>query len=328
MRLGSQVTHWGFNELPDTQMAALRRARRLEWASLAFMVTGVVLVYLVMGSSQAMKAAWIEDLLSLIPPVSFLVAARVAGRRPDAEHPYGHHRAVGSAHLTAAVALLAMGVFLLYDSASGLLGAEHPPIGTMQLFGHAVWAGWLMVAVMTYTLVVPVILGRLKMPLARELHDKVLYADAKMNKADWMTAGAAIVGVLGIGIGWWWADATAALFISASILRDGVTQVRNAVRGLTDGRARTFDDGRPHPLIGRLEEALQELPWVQDAVARVRDMGHVFHVEAFVVPVDPKAVDVRDLDAARAQLVALDWKLEDVVILPVHELPDELRPRG
>lgn len=37
------------------------------------------------------------------------------------------------------------------------------------------------------------------------MHDKVLHADAKMNKADWMTAAAALVGVLGIGLGWWWA---------------------------------------------------------------------------------------------------------------------------
>ena len=61
-------------------------------------------------------------------------------------------------------------------------------------------------------------LGRAKMKLAQKLHDKVLYADADMNKADWMTAVAAMVGVAGIGIGLWWADSVAALVISASIL--------------------------------------------------------------------------------------------------------------
>ncbi|HRL81685.1 MAG TPA: hypothetical protein PLK46_15340, partial [Propioniciclava sp.] len=31
-----------------------------------------------------------------------------------------------------------------------------------------------------------------------QLHDKVLYADADMNKADWLTAAGSIVGILGI----------------------------------------------------------------------------------------------------------------------------------
>lgn len=69
-----------------------------------------------------------------------------------------------------------------------------------------------MIAVMAVTSVPPVILGRLKMRLAKDLHNKVLYADADMNKADWMTGAGSIVGIAGIGIGLWWADAAAALF--------------------------------------------------------------------------------------------------------------------
>ncbi|WP_342447057.1 cation transporter [Ornithinimicrobium sp. CNJ-824] len=170
--------YFGSTELPGEQQAALRRARRLEWISLAYLGTGVVLVALVMGSSQAMKAAWIEDMLSLIPPIAFLVATRAAARHPDRDYPFGRHRSVAVGHLVASVALLTMGVFLLYDSGSGLLTADHPPIGTMQLFGRTFWAGWPMVAVMVYTGIGPVVLGRMKVPLAEQLHDKVLHADA------------------------------------------------------------------------------------------------------------------------------------------------------
>lgn len=55
-----------------------------------------------------MKAAWIEDMLSFIPPIAFLVA----------------------------------------DSGMGLVTAEHPPIGAFHLFGHTVWQGWFMIVVM------------------------------------------------------------------------------------------------------------------------------------------------------------------------------------
>src|SRR5690606_7773637 len=139
-----------------------------------------------------------------------------------------------------------------------------------------VWAGWPMVAVMAYTLVVPVILGRLKLPVAEQLHDKVLYADADMNKADWMTAGGAIVGVLGIGIGLWWLDPVMALLISASILNDGFRNVTSAVAGLMDKTAQTVDMKEEHPLVRQIDDYLSTRPWIGQHRTRVRDMGHVF----------------------------------------------------
>ena len=189
-----------------------------------------------------MKVAWVEDMLSLAPPIAFLIAVRIIRKPATAKRPYGYHRSVGVAHLVAAVALTAMGTFLIYDSAVGLITAEHPSIGSVQLFGQVFWLGWLMMAVMVLTGVPPVLLGRVKMKLAEELHDKVLYADAKMNKADWMTALGSFVGVAGIGIGWWWTDALAALFISLSILSDGVQNLRSSILDLTDIRATTFDN--------------------------------------------------------------------------------------
>ncbi|GAB2612460.1 cation diffusion facilitator family transporter [Pseudactinotalea suaedae] len=314
---------FGRTELPEEIEAMVRRAVRLEWISLAFLASAVTVVYLVMGSSQAMQAAWAEDLLSLIPPIAFLAAVRLTRRRPSARHPYGYHRAVGVGHLASAVALLAMGLFLVFDSASGLLMQEHPPVGLVVVLGHEVWSGWLMVAAMVYTGIPPVLLGRAKMPLARALHDRVLYADADMNKADWMTAAGSIVGVLGIGAGIWWADSAAALFISVSILRDGVTNMRVAAGALMDERAQTYDGNDPHPLVQEVDDAVARHAWVDQNRSRIRDEGHVFHAEVFIVPgVD--AVDVEDLTGLREEVAALDWKLEDVVVTVVDEIPEAL----
>ena len=64
-----------------------------------FLVVTVCLVYVVLGDSQAMKAAWIEDLLSFTPPLAFLIAVRVSRLPPTRRHPYGLHRSIGVAHL-------------------------------------------------------------------------------------------------------------------------------------------------------------------------------------------------------------------------------------
>ena len=70
------------------------------------------LLVLVLGSSQAMKTAWIEDLLSLIPPIAFLLAVRFNTRGPTRRFPYGFHRTVSIAYLCSALALFLMGTYL------------------------------------------------------------------------------------------------------------------------------------------------------------------------------------------------------------------------
>jgi cation diffusion facilitator family transporter len=321
-----RASKFGHTALPDEQRDALRRAVRLEWTTVGVLVVTVSLMFLVLGSSQAMRAAWVEDMPSFLPPIAFLMATRIIRRPPTEDHPYGFHRATGIAHLVAAVALLVMGAYLIVDSGSKLLAAEHPTIGGIELFGHTVWLGWLMIATLAVTSVPPVILGRAKLKLSEALHDKVLHADADMNKADWTTGAAAIAGIVGIGIGWWWADSVAALLISLSILHDGLRNLRGAVGALVDTRARTYDDEEPHPLSDRIDDHLTGLPWVAEARSRVRDEGHVFHVESFVVPVEGTMPSLDDLRQARAECVRLDWKVQDMVIVPTAELPAEFLP--
>lgn len=312
-------------ELPPRQAKVLRRAVRLEWITIGFLTGAVIVVYLVLGNSQAMKAAWIEDLLSFLPPLAFLVTVRVVRRPASAERPYGWYRSTGVGHLVSGVALVTMGSYLVVDSTLVLVTAEHPPIGSVTLLGQTFWLGWLMIAAMVATGVPPIFLGRAKMKLAEELHDKVLYADAAMNKADWMTAAGSIVGVTGIGFGLWWADAAAALFISGSILSDGIRNTRAAVTDLMDARATTYDDKRPHPLIDQVDARLRALGWVADAGSRVRDEGHIFHVESFLVAEASADLSVARLEEARTELMALDWKLRDVVLVPVAKLPEDVR---
>lgn len=305
--------------LPEEQQQALRKARILEWAVLGYTAVTITVVALVMGNSQAMQTAWVEDILSTIPQIAFLVALPIVRRKATAKHPYGYHRAMGVGHLVAGVALLAVGANLCFEAISGLVKQEHPPIGTMQLFGVTIWQGWVMIAVMAVIVIAPLIYGRMKMKLAKQLHNKLLYADADMAQADWTTNVGSIIGVLGIGMGIWWLDGAAALFISLGILRDGVKNTRASVLDLMDMRATTFDQSEPDPIHGRVDELLRRRGWVRDAASRIRDEGQVLHVEAYVVPRRSK-VRVTDVDRAVSDIVALDWRVQDVSVSIVTEL--------
>ncbi|WP_109760991.1 hypothetical protein [Silicimonas algicola] len=61
--------------MPEEQRKALRRARWLEVIWIVVLATIVTAIYLTVGNSQAMKTAWIEDMLSFVPPIAFLVAS-------------------------------------------------------------------------------------------------------------------------------------------------------------------------------------------------------------------------------------------------------------
>jgi cation diffusion facilitator family transporter len=308
------------HELPPDKHQKLLKAVRLEWLSIVYLLSAIVLLYFTLGSSQAMKAAWIEDILGLTPPIAFLVASRVRTRRPNDKFPYGYHRATSIAYLCASMALLALGAFILYDSASKLVRFEHPPIDLVKPFGdRPIWLGWLMLGALAYSAVPQVVLGRLKQPLAKELNDKVLYADAEMNRADWMTGGAAMLGVVGIGFGLWWADAVAASIISLDITRDGYKNLQVAVNDLMDKEPTVVDHSRADPLPLWIKNELMTMDWVKDAEVRLREEGHVFIGEAFVVPVDDEDL-VGRIERANRRLLDLDWRLHELVIAPVREI--------
>ena len=312
-------------ELPPDKQALARRAARLEWLTIGYLLSAVLFLLLTIGSSQAGKAAVIEDLLSFTPPIAFLVATRIRARAPTEEQPWGYHRGISIAYLASALALLLFGGFILVDSALKLVTAEHPTIGLVEVFGEQVWLGWLTLPALAWSAVPAFFLGRAKMPLAEGLHDKVLYADAKMNKADWLTAAAAMVGVIGIGLGLWWVDAVAAIAISLDIIHDGYTNLRRSIKDLMDARPARYDDSGPHPLIEELEDALKDMDWIDDAQVRLREEGHVFTGEALVVLAEEHQV-VERLSSATEQLLDLNWRLHDIVVVPVPAL--EERPKA
>jgi cation diffusion facilitator family transporter len=308
-------------EFPPAQEQALRKARRLEWVTIAYLISVGIVMYLVLGSSQAMKTAWLEDLLSLIPPTVFLLASRIAIWTPNKRFPYGYHRAVSIAFLCASLALFTMGAWLLIEAITKVVMAEHPTIGGIPLFGRVIWLGWLMLPALVWSAVPAMFLGRAKLPLAKDLHDKVLFTDANMNKADWLTASAAFVGVLGVGFGLWWTDAVAAALISLNVLHDGYKNLREVVTNLMDEVPKLVDSSEVDPLPDRVQEYLKQLPWIEDAQVRMREQGHVYFGEAFVVASEEENLAER-LYHATQECAALDWRIHDFVIVLVPSLTD------
>ncbi|WP_133366650.1 cation diffusion facilitator family transporter [Qipengyuania sediminis] len=258
-------------ETPVEIVDDLHRARKLEWWTLAGMASVIAVMAFAMGQSQAMRTAFVEDVLSLVPAITFLIAARFEPRPPSERYPFGFVRVNSLAFFISAVVLTTLGALLLFEGFSTLMKREHVTIPPIELFGQQIWLGWVMIAALAYSVIVPVVLGHLKKPVAQRLQDKVLHTDADMQKADWKTGLAGIVGVLGVGLGFWWADAAAAAAISLSILKDGFKNMRGAAAELLDSVPRALEGTNMAPDARRLRERLEAR--FPDAHVRLRESG-------------------------------------------------------
>lgn len=306
-------------DLPREKQRVRHKADRIEWITLPVQLSVVVVLYFVLGNSQAMKAAWIDDLLAFVPPIAYLVARHFTEKEPNQRFPYGYYRMVTVAYLTAAAVITWVGASLLYDSFAKLVGQEHTPIGTIDIFGWRIWLGYLMIVGLLYSIVTEVILGRIKLEPAKELHNKVLYADAEMNKAGWLSESAAVVGIIGIGFGLWWADPVAAIVIAVDIVYDGIQNLSQAVRDLADQEPRKVGTGKPDPVVEELRASAERLGWVSEAAVRLREEGEVLSGEVFVVPRIEVGL-VPKIEEAVDDLKKVNWRIYDLTIMPVSRI--------
>jgi divalent metal cation (Fe/Co/Zn/Cd) transporter len=128
-----------------------------------------------------------------------------------------------------------------------------------------------------------------------------------------------MVGVVGIGLGFWWADYVAALVISCLVLRDAYRNTKVAVLSLMDEAPKTTDFAAADPAPARVLVYLKGLGWVKDAEVRLREEGHVLFGDAAVVPSDRRGLTAKIRRAVRG-VKALDWRIYDFSIMPVDSL--------
>jgi len=295
------------SSIPREVREGLARGRTLCLWTLFWISSISILMYLVMGQSQAMKTAFIEDLLSLVPSITFLIAASLEHKPPSPKFPFGYKRFNSIAFLISATALLSIGSFMAYEAIMALLKMEHPSIGAISVFGTEIWLGWVMLGALVYSAIPPVILGYLKKPVAEKIEDKVLFTDAQTQKADWQTALAGIVGIVGIGFGLWWADAAAALFISLSILRDGWAAIGKSASELADGAPRELDssaiDSEAEEVIAKLARAFPR------SEVRIRESGR-YMIAQVTGPDATGAIDIKRFCPSKRS-----WRLSEISLI-------------
>lgn len=302
-------------EFPPELVPLLKKARKLELISFLYMISATFFSFMVMSNSQTMKTVWLEDMLGIIPPASFLIANKIISWKPNKNFPYGFHKVNGIAYLISSLALFILGIYLLLDGSYVLITKEHPQVPFISLFDHSIWLGYIMIMALLWSSIPSTYLGHIKIPLAYSLYDKILLADSKMNKASWMSGFASIFGIIGIGLGFWWADALVGILISIDIIKDGYTHLKQATLDLIDEVPKSLENNKKtDPLILEVKDIVRKEKWVDSIKLRFRDDGHVFFGEIFIVP-KTEEVSIKVVKKLQDKIKKTHWRLHDIVIM-------------
>ena len=224
---------------------------------------------------------------------------------PDFEHPHGHERIEPFVSLVVALGVFAAAGAVLWNAVRSLLaGATAVPDSAPA------------VAILLATAVVKFWLYRYVLRAAETRRSPALRATALDNRNDILSAGAALVGVLGATAGAPWLDPLAAVFVAVAIAYTGVEIVRDNVTYLVgaappeDLRAEIVRRALNHP----------EVAGAHDVVAHYvgPEVDVSLHIE---VAGERTLYEAHDIETAVVETIRDLSEVDDVF---VHVDPKEL----
>ena len=199
--------------------------RQLLWLSAAAAVVTIVLKTMawMVTDSVALLSDAMESFVNLASAMFALLMVTIALRPPDAEHPYGHHKAEYFSSGFEGILIIGAAAGIVWTAGHRLL--EPQPLSAV---------GW----GLTLSIVSSVLNGLLAAVMfkaARTHRSIALEADARHLVTDvWTSVGVVVGIVLVVWTGWIWLDAAVAIGVALNILREGVRLVWRSSQGLMD----------------------------------------------------------------------------------------------
>ena len=165
----------------------------------------------------------LESLVNLAGAMFALTMVTVADQPPDADHPYGHHKAEYFSSGFEGVLIMVAAMAIIWAAGHRLLDPqplEDVGLGLALSVGSSVLNGALAFAMLRK---------------AREHRSMALEADARHLITDVWTSAGVVVGLLAVKFtGWLWLDPVVAIALALNILREGGSLVRRSADGLMD----------------------------------------------------------------------------------------------
>jgi cation diffusion facilitator family transporter len=273
--------------------AAHRQAanRAVAVSALGLAVTGgIELALALFTGSVALLGDALHNLADVSTSAVVFIGFRVSKRPPSRAYPYGYERAEDLAGLGIALVIWSSAVFAGYESYAKLVshaGTAHLGVGmcaaVLGMVGNFA-------------------VSRYKAHVARRIQSVTMAAEAKHSWLDMISSLGALVGLVGVALGYRWADPLAGCAVTLFICHVGYEVTEQVVHHLMDG----VDPEQ----LSAAEAAVRQLPGVREVRVRGRWMGRSLRLD-----VEGELHD----DISLASASAMARQVEDAVHAAVAE---------
>ncbi len=196
--------------------------------SIISLITNIILAILkiVVGytaSSKALIADGFHSFSDMASTIIVMFSIKFSEAPADSNHPYGHEKAEALGTNILAIILIITGFILARDAVYSLLEREVSVPGTLAL------------VIAFISIVSKEILYRYTFNIGKKIKSRGLIADAQHHRSDALSSVAALIGIGGAKLGFWYFDPLAGFVVALLILKVGYEIMRDSSHELMDG---------------------------------------------------------------------------------------------
>jgi cation diffusion facilitator family transporter len=223
-------------------------------------LTGLIeLAIALVSGSVALLSDALHNLSDVSTSLIVFVGFRASRKTATERYPYGYERAEDLAGIGVALVIWGSAMVAGFESVTKLI--RHG--GTTEL-------GW-GIAAAAVGVTGNQAVARYKLVVGRRIGSATMVADAKHSWLDALSSAGAMAGLVGVTLGWGWADAVSGIIITGFICHIGWDVSSDIVHRLLDG----VDP----EIIRTAETVATAVPGVTHAHARARWTGRTLRVE-------------------------------------------------
>lgn len=256
------------------------------------------------GKSSAMVADGIHTLSDVLTTLVALVGIRVASKKADENHPYGHEKYESVFAKLLSIILVATGIFIGYEAIIILISRDFSQPGKIALYAAVA------------SIIVKEWMYRYTLKAAKEIRSISMEADAWHHRSDALSSIGTFVGVLGARLGYPALDPIAGIVVSAMVIKVGVDLYLKSIRELVDESA-------SDEVIERIKNKTMTVEGVESInELKTRVSGSIIFVD-IDISVDGTMSVKKGHDIAREVHDVLESDMEDIKHCMVHVEPYE-----
>jgi cation diffusion facilitator family transporter len=228
--------------------------RTLMWASVVVAIMTITLKTLAwwITDSVGLLSDAMESLVNLASAIFGLVMVTVAAQPPDAEHPYGHHKAEYFSSGFEGILIIVAALGIIWAASHRIFDPqpiEQVGLGLALSVGSSALNG---------------LLAWVMFDAAKRHRSIALEADAKHLVTDVWTSVGVVIGIAMVSVtGWLWLDAVVAIGVALNILKEGVHLIWRSSQGL-------MDEAVEPEVIAKIQETLAGFAHQRDEVSIIR----------------------------------------------------------